>query len=74
MDTSVKMTPGVVLVLVDMQNDFLPGGALGVPSGDQVVPVLNQYIRAFRDRGRLTACNRARERNSREISTYRLKR
>jgi len=35
------------LVLVDIQNDFLPGGALPVPEGDQVVPVANQLMSAF---------------------------
>ena len=30
------------LILVDLQNDFMPGGALGVPEGDQVVPIANQ--------------------------------
>ena len=35
------------LVLVDIQNDFLPGGALGVPRGDEVVPVANQLIQRF---------------------------
>jgi nicotinamidase/pyrazinamidase len=30
------------LLLIDIQNDFLPGGALAVPEGDQVIPVLNQ--------------------------------
>ena len=29
------------LILVDLQNDFLPGGALVVPDGDQVIPVAN---------------------------------
>jgi nicotinamidase/pyrazinamidase len=29
------------LILVDIQNDFLPGGALAVPDGDQVIPVAN---------------------------------
>jgi nicotinamidase/pyrazinamidase len=32
------------LILVDVQNDFCPGGALPVPNGDQVVPVLNRYM------------------------------
>lgn len=32
------------LILVDIQNDFLPGGALPVPGGDQVVPVANAMI------------------------------
>lgn len=36
------------LVVVDVQNDFCPGGALAVPQGDRVVPVLNRYIRRFR--------------------------
>ncbi len=29
------------LIIVDIQNDFLPGGPLGVPEGDQVIPVAN---------------------------------
>lgn len=32
------------LLVVDVQNDFCPGGALPVPEGDRVVPVLNRYI------------------------------
>ena len=36
------------LILVDVQNDFCPGGALPVKDGDQVVPVLNRYIDQFR--------------------------
>ena len=35
------------LLIVDVQNDFCPGGALAVKEGDKVVPVLNQYIRDF---------------------------
>ena len=35
------------LVLVDIQNDFLPGGALGVPRGDEVVPVANRLQPRF---------------------------
>ncbi len=35
------------LVIVDVQNDFCPGGALGVEDGDRVVPVLNQYAERF---------------------------
>ncbi|MBN9693351.1 MAG: bifunctional nicotinamidase/pyrazinamidase [Verrucomicrobia bacterium] len=30
------------LILVDLQNDFLPGGALAVPDGDAVIPVVNR--------------------------------
>jgi nicotinamidase/pyrazinamidase len=39
------------LLVVDLQNDFCPGGALGVAGGDAVVPVLNDYARAFADAG-----------------------
>lgn len=41
------MTTGQALLIVDVQNDFCPGGALAVNDGDAVVPVLNQYIKAF---------------------------
>lgn len=35
------------LVVVDVQNDFCPGGALAVPGGDEVVPVINRLAAAF---------------------------
>lgn len=35
------------LLVIDVQNDFLPGGALAVPDGDQVIPVVNRLARAF---------------------------
>jgi nicotinamidase/pyrazinamidase len=35
------------LIIVDVQNDFLPGGALAVPDGDQVIPVINQLSQDF---------------------------
>jgi nicotinamidase/pyrazinamidase len=35
-----------VLLLVDIQNDFCPGGTLAVPDGDQVVPVANALLRS----------------------------
>jgi len=38
---------GDALLVVDVQNDFCPGGALPVPRGDQVVPVLNEWIAHF---------------------------
>lgn len=37
----------MALILVDMQNDFLPGGALAVPDGNAVIPVANQLQTAF---------------------------
>src|ERR1043165_9705701 len=36
------------LILVDIQNDFLPGGALAVPEGDAVIPVANKLQTVFR--------------------------
>jgi nicotinamidase/pyrazinamidase len=36
------------LLIVDVQNDFCPGGALAVRDGDQVVPALNRYIDSFK--------------------------
>jgi nicotinamidase/pyrazinamidase len=39
------------LVIVDVQNDFCPGGALPVPGGDQVVPVLNACAERARAAG-----------------------
>ena len=48
---TIEPRRGDALVIVDIQNDFLPGGCLGVAGGDAVIPVLNRYIAAFRDRG-----------------------
>lgn len=36
-----------ILLVVDVQNDFCPGGALAVPGGDEVVPVINGLARRF---------------------------
>jgi len=35
------------LIIVDVQNDFLPGGTLAVPLGDEIIPVLNEYLHLF---------------------------
>jgi nicotinamidase/pyrazinamidase len=39
------------LLVIDVQNDFCPGGALAVPDGDRVVPALNRHIAAAVDTG-----------------------
>ena len=39
------------LIVVDVQNDFCPGGALAVPQGDDVVAPLNKLMEAFAARG-----------------------
>ena len=35
------------LILVDLQHDFMPGGALAVPHGDQVIPIANRVQHSF---------------------------
>jgi nicotinamidase/pyrazinamidase len=39
--------PSDALIVVDVQNDFCPGGALAVPDGDAVVPVINRLQERF---------------------------
>jgi nicotinamidase/pyrazinamidase len=39
------------LIVVDVQNDFCSGGSLAVPDGDEVVPVLNEYMARATDAG-----------------------
>ena len=36
-----------ILIIVDVQNDFCPGGALAVPHGDEIVPVVNRLSAEF---------------------------
>jgi nicotinamidase/pyrazinamidase len=45
-DFSVSKTDA--LIVVDVQNDFCPGGALPIPRGDEVIPALNDYIKIFK--------------------------
>ncbi len=47
----IRVSKNDALIVVDVQNDFMPWGALPVPDGDKVVPVLNQYIQIFVERG-----------------------
>jgi nicotinamidase/pyrazinamidase len=37
-----------VLIVIDVQNDFCPGGALAVPRGDEIVPIVNRLAARFR--------------------------
>ena len=46
-----EMKKNIALVIVDVQNDFCPGGALPVPEGDKVVSVMNKYIQMFQKAG-----------------------
>ena len=44
-----KITPTAddALIVIDVQNDFCPGGALAVPKGDEIVPLVNRLIDQF---------------------------
>jgi nicotinamidase/pyrazinamidase len=44
---SFKIADHDVLLIIDVQNDFCPGGALAVPRGDEIVPVINQLAQQF---------------------------
>ena len=48
---SIKLQKGDALISVDVQNDFLAGGSLAVPHGNEVIPVMNCYINAFEEKG-----------------------
>ncbi|MGA8004542.1 MAG: isochorismatase family protein, partial [Burkholderiales bacterium] len=50
--------PNDALLVVDVQNDFLPGGALAVGRGDEVLAPLNEAIRAFALAGRPIVASR----------------
>jgi nicotinamidase/pyrazinamidase len=50
--------PQNALIIVDVQNDFCPGGALAVREGDEVVPVLNRLINEFDRAGALVVATR----------------
>jgi len=42
-----KRTTMKTLILIDIQNDFIPGGSLAVPGGDKIIPVVNQIQNQF---------------------------
>lgn len=43
----MKLPDNEVLIVVDLQNDFCPGGALAVPEGDTIIPLVNELIPLF---------------------------
>ena len=47
----LAITRGDALLIVDVQNDFLPGGSLAVPNGDAIIAPLNAAIRQFSEQG-----------------------
>ncbi len=46
---TIAIQPEDVLVVVDVQYDFLPGGSLAVAGGDEIVPLINQLASRFRN-------------------------
>lgn len=46
-DSQLKLSGEDALIIVDVQNDFLPGGSLPVPGGTEVIAPLNAYIQRF---------------------------
>jgi nicotinamidase/pyrazinamidase len=48
MKRKLKINKNDSLIIVDVQKDFCPGGALPVPEGDRIIPTLNKYINTFR--------------------------
>lgn len=46
-----RIDPGDALMIVDVQNDFCPGGALAIEDGDRVIPELNRWIAAAQSAG-----------------------
>jgi nicotinamidase/pyrazinamidase len=45
----IKPGPDATLVVVDVQNCFLPGGSLAVKAGDEVIPIINKIAKAFQN-------------------------
>jgi nicotinamidase/pyrazinamidase len=47
MKSAIEIGDSDVLLVVDIQNDFCPGGALAVPGGDEIVPLINRIAPDF---------------------------
>jgi nicotinamidase/pyrazinamidase len=45
--TPIKIDDASALLVIDVQNGFLPGGSLAVKDGDQVIPVINRIAKGF---------------------------
>ena len=44
----MQISPRTALLVIDVQNDFIPGGQLAVPEGDQIVPLINRLGGLFK--------------------------
>ena len=49
--SAIVLGKGDALLIVDLQNDFLPGGSLGVPEGDRVIDPINTLVELYAARG-----------------------
>jgi nicotinamidase/pyrazinamidase len=49
MNADARFGDDGVLIIVDVQNDFCPGGALAVPRGDEIIPIVNGLAARFRN-------------------------
>lgn len=49
--TKIQLTDADALVIVDVQNDFMPDGSLPVPESNHIIPVINRYIDIFTELG-----------------------
>jgi nicotinamidase/pyrazinamidase len=47
----INLKPHDALLIVDLQNDFLPGGSLAVSAGDEIIPIVNRYVVLMQNRG-----------------------
>ena len=52
MASAISITDEDVLLAIDLQADFMPGGALAVDQGDEIVPLVNRLARRFEHRRR----------------------
>jgi nicotinamidase/pyrazinamidase len=43
----MQLQPTDALLVIDVQNDFMPGGALAIPNGDAIVPLINSLAKKF---------------------------
>jgi nicotinamidase/pyrazinamidase len=55
---TIRLNSQDALIVVDVQNDFCPGGLLAVENGDQVVPVLNRWIESAKQGGAVVVASR----------------
>lgn len=47
MSPSPTNAPNAALIVIDLQNDFCPGGALAVPGGHEILPLVNRLVAQF---------------------------